>query len=246
MVYNSHDRFIGRSLDLYGEFSEGEAVLFQKILRPGMFVVEVGANLGAHTVVLAQAVVPGGGVLAFEPQRLIFQTLCANLALNSIPNVDAHCAAVGAEPGTILVPSLDCYRTNNFGGLALGMHQVGEQVPVVALDNLKLARCDLLKVDVEGMEKAVLLGASATIARCQPLLYVENDRQDKSADLIRTIDGLGYRMFWHIPPLFSPDNFARNSENVFGNIGSFNMFCVHKDNAIAKLDGFKPVVVPAP
>ena len=89
MIYNSHDRFIGRSLDLYGEFSEGEAVLFQKILRPGMFVVEVGANLGAHTVVLAQAVAPGGGVLAFEPQRLIFQTLCANLAINSIPNVDA-------------------------------------------------------------------------------------------------------------------------------------------------------------
>ena len=157
-----------------------------------------------------------------------------------------RCAAVGAEPGTILVPSLDCHRTNNFGGLALGMHQVGEQVPVVALDNLKLARCDFLKVDVEGMEKPVLLGASATIARCQPLLYVENDRQDKSADLIRTIDGMGYRMFWHIPPLFSPDNFARNFENVFGNIASFNMFCVHKDNANAKLDGCKPVLVPAP
>ena len=89
MLYNFHDLYIGRSLDLYGEYSEGEIDLFGQIVQPGQVVVEVGANIGAHTVFLAHRSGPAARVLAFEPQRIVFQTLCANLALNSITNVDA-------------------------------------------------------------------------------------------------------------------------------------------------------------
>jgi len=240
MVYNVHDRFIGRSLDLYGEFSEGEAVLFRQLIDPGMIVVEVGANIGAHTVFLAQAVQPDGFVFAFEPQRLIFQTLCANLALNSIANVHASQVAVGDTCGDILVPVLDANKDNNFGGLELGQHEFGERVPLVTLDSLNLSRCDFIKVDVEGMEKSVLDGAAATIARFQPLLYVENDRGEKSADLVRSIDAKGYKMFWHVTNLFNPDNYAGNAQNVFGNTGSFNMLCLPKGRTY-KLEGFPPV-----
>src|SRR3954469_8060635 len=84
MLFNINDKYIGRSLELYGEFSEPEITLLTSYLRPTDTVVEVGANVGAHTVPRAQAVSGGGEVVAFEPQRLIFQTLCANLALNSI------------------------------------------------------------------------------------------------------------------------------------------------------------------
>jgi FkbM family methyltransferase len=244
MIYNMNDIYIGRSLDAYGEWSKGEMDLFRQVLRPGMAVVEVGANIGPHTVFLAQAVWPGGWVMAFEPQRIVFQTLCANLALNHIINVDARQIAVGDAPGTILVPLLNFAQENNFGGLWLGTHTVGEPVPVITLDSLNLARCDFLKIDVEGMEKQVLDGAAATLARCQPVLYVENDRPDKSADLIRTIDALGYRMFWHMAPLFQADNHAGYQENIFGDIVSANMFCIPKENQNYKLDGFEPVEVP--
>jgi FkbM family methyltransferase len=244
MVYNVHDRYVGRSMDLYGEWSEHECAVFGQILSPGMTVVEVGANIGSHTVFLAQAVWPGGQVLAFEPQRIVFQTLCANLALNSVVNVDARHLAVGDAPGTILVPFLDYSQENNYGGVGLGGYEHGEPVPVVTIDSFNLPRCDFLKVDVEGMEKSVLLGAKETLARCQPILYVENDREAKSADLIRAIDALGYRMFWHMPVLFNPNNFAGNQVNVFGNIISPNMLCIPKGIANYKLDGFEPVVVP--
>ena len=191
-----------------------------------------------------QAVWPGGHVWAFEPQRIVFQTLCANLAVNSIPNVAARHMAVGNAPGTIIVPVLDIARENNFGGLELGQFTSGEPVPVITLDSLNLPRCDFLKIDVEGMEKPVIEGAAATIARCQPVMYVENDRKEKSADLIRTIDALHYAMYWHRPYLFQPNNFAGNNENVFGNIVSFNMLCVPKGSTNFKLENFEPVVVP--
>ncbi len=244
LLYNIHDMYIGRSLDLYGEFSEGETELFRQIVKPGQVVVEVGANIGTHTVFLAQAVAPGGQVLAFEPQRIVFQTLCANLALNSVTNVRCFQAAVGDAPGEIVVPHLDYCRENNFGGVGLGAYQHGERVPVMTLDSFNLPRCDFLKIDVEGMEQVVLGGAHATLARCKPVLYVENDRQEKSAALIRAIDALDYNMYWHTPPLFNPANFAGNAVNVFGNIVSLNMLCVPKSWP-QQIQGFRPVEVPA-
>jgi FkbM family methyltransferase len=202
MLYNINDIYIGRSLDQYGEYSEGEVDLFQQFVKPGQVVLEIGANIGAHTVWLAQAVGPTGKVLAFEPQRIVYQTLCANLALNSITNVHCFLAAVGKAAGQIVVPPLDYCQANNFAGLGLGGHQHGETVPVLTIDGLDLPRCHFLKIDVEGMEQDVLEGAVRSIASQSPALYVENDRTETSESLIRFIDGLGYNLYWHKPSLY--------------------------------------------
>jgi FkbM family methyltransferase len=228
MVYNTNDLYIGRSLELYGEWSEGEVEMFRKVVKPGETVVEIGANIGTHTVYFAQAVGPHGRVWAFEPQRIVFQTLCANLALNNLTNVEALQVAVGNAPGEIMVPLLDYYQANNFGGVSLGHFSRGDPVQVITLDSLNLPRCDLLKIDVEGMEAQVLEGAAATIARCQPYLYVENDRDDKSRPLIELINGMGYKMYWHMPEMYRADNFFANPENVFGDAISLNMYCIPK------------------
>jgi FkbM family methyltransferase len=243
MLYNVHDIYIGRSLDQYGEFSEGEADLFRRLVKPGQLVVEVGANIGAHTLLLAQLVGRGGKVLAFEPQRILYQTLCANLALNSITNVHCLQAAVGGASGQIVVPVLDYSQDCNFGGLELGRHQDGEKVPVLTIDGLHLPKCDFLKIDVEGMEQEVLEGAVQSIALNAPVLYVENDRKEKSEALIRFIDGLGYDMFWHTPPLYNPCNYSGNPANIFGQIVSLNMLGLPRKLA-QEVDGLEPVRVP--
>ena len=107
MVYPKHDRYIGGSLDKYGEFSHQEAALFEQILQPGAVALDIGANIGAHTLLFAQKVGPTGRVYGFEPQRVPFQMLCANIALNSIANTYCLQRAVGEAPGTIIVPNLD-------------------------------------------------------------------------------------------------------------------------------------------
>ena len=54
IMYNQLDQFIGKSLRLYGEYSQGEADIFEQIVKPGHIVVEAGANIGSHTIHLAQ------------------------------------------------------------------------------------------------------------------------------------------------------------------------------------------------
>nr|MBI3614207.1 FkbM family methyltransferase [Nitrospirota bacterium] len=233
MLYNVNDVYIGRSLDLYGEYGEGETALFRQFVRPGDVVVDAGANIGAHTIFFAKRVGPAGAVLAFEPQRIVYQTLCANVALNSL--VNAHCfqAALGEAPGSIVVPPRNYSRQDNFGGVSLGGALDGERVNVMTLDSLEAPHCRLLKVDVEGMEWMVLRGAVRWIERFRPILYIENDRPEKSAELIAGILGLGYRLYWHTPPLFQADNYFGNKTNVFGNIVSVNMAGIHVSQQVS-------------
>jgi FkbM family methyltransferase len=245
LLFNKNDRYIGKSLELYGEFSEGEIDLFRQIVPPGAVVVEVGANIGTHTLFFARQAGHAGAVVAFEPQRIVFQCLCANMALNSVTNVECRQQAVGAAAGEVRVPALDPSREGNYGGLSLDGHQQGESTPLVTIDSLNLPRCAMIKIDVEGMERAVLEGAAKTIARLMPVLYVENDRREKALELVRTIDGFGYAMYWHVPPLFNPNNFRQNLTNEFGNTVSINMLCVHK-SVPHNLNGFRAVTLDAP
>jgi FkbM family methyltransferase len=240
-AYNKHDVYIGRSIEKYGEFSEQEADLFHQICRPGDVVVEVGANIGAHTVGLAKRVGPAGMVVAFEPQTMAFQLLATNVAINSLTNVQCLKMAVGDRTGQTLVPQPALDQTNNFGGVSLENVARGEQVPLVTLDSiLQVGRMRLLKVDVEGMERQVISGATDTISRLRPALYVENDRPERSRKLIETIAGLGYELFWHTPPLFNPNNFAGDPENIFQRIVSVNMLCVPRETAPG-ISGLKPI-----
>jgi FkbM family methyltransferase len=245
MLFNRNDQFVGASLRKYGEFCPGETELFQQLLKPGMTVVEVGANIGAHTVPLSRMVGPAGPVHAFEPQRMVFQTLCANLALNACTNVFAHQVAIGAAMGEILVPVLPPDRSNNFGGLSLLGATQGEPVPLRTLDSLGLAACHLLKLDLEGMETEALQGGAALVRRFRPALYVENDRPERAAELIRLLLSWSYRLYPHRPPLYVADNFAGDAENIFSGIVSINILCIPAELSLTINGGPEITEVPA-
>lgn len=165
MMYLRKDAYIGRSLDQYGEYSEGEAILFRELLRPGDVALDIGANIGVFTVAMAQFVGPQGAVYAFEPQRIVFQMLCGNVALNELGNVKTLPNAVGATAGRTKVPTLNYGGVNNFGGLAVG-GDAGEDVAVIRVDDLELPAVRLMKIDVEGMEMDVLRRPSAAAGPC--------------------------------------------------------------------------------
>ena len=226
VIYNNLDMYIGKSLKMYGEFSQGEADLFEQLIKPNDTIVEVGANIGSHTIHLAQLVSEGGHVYAFEPQRLVFQLLAGNIAINSLTNVHCIQACVSDNCGTTLVPVLDTSVINNWGGLSLENCEEGECVNVITLDSLNLPGCNFLKIDVEGMEIFVLKGAVNLIEQYRPIIYAEADRENKIDELYEYIKSIGYTIYRHNPPFYNPDNYFKNPENVFDNIVSFNILCI--------------------
>jgi hypothetical protein len=137
-------------------------------------------------------------------------------------------AALGEKAGTIKVPSINYTDTGNFGGIELGA-EVGETVRMSTLDQILEGKVvQFIKIDVEGMERQVIAGGTRTLRDKRPILFVENDRREKSEDLIRSLVAMDYRLYWHLVPLFNPQNFFGNPDNLFGNTGSFNMLCIHR------------------
>jgi FkbM family methyltransferase len=233
LIYNINDQFIGRALDKYGEFSRGELMFLRQLIEPGMTVVDVGANIGVLTVPFARLVRPGGKVIAFEPQRIVYQMLCGNIALNALDNVFAHNAAAGSAPGAIAVPAVDYAQPGNFGGISVATPTAGEPTGLITLDSLGLERCDLIKIDVEGMELDVLAGAATTLRRCRSRLYVENDRIEKSPALIEHLLAMDYRVYWHTPSIYHANNFFGDAEDIFPGIVSDNMIAVPRTGPLS-------------
>ncbi len=241
VIFNKNDHYIGRAIEKYGEFSESEVEVFRQLCVASDIVVEVGANIGTHTMVISQFVGATGRVYAFEPQRIVFQTLCANMALNSIENVECFQTAAANETGHILFPDIRYDIEGNFGAVEMDKFAAGNKIPVAKLDDLlDPPRLKLIKIDVEGMEHKVISGAQQLIAKHKPFLYVENDRLDKSAALIELMQSLDYRLYWHCPPLFNPNNFAGDAENIYPHTVSINMIGVPRSNPINMM-GFQEV-----
>lgn len=175
MLYNINDLTVGRALDIYGEFSERETEFLGALVAPGDIVIDVGANIGALTVPLARAVGPEGAVIAFEPQPTLFQTLCANIALNGFLNVRTINGALGAEAGAVRLPRLDFTVPGLYGAHEIGSNEEGDQVQAFKLDEvLALPSCKLLKIDgpqdwwEDEKYKLPRLAISAEIAKAPP------------------------------------------------------------------------------
>jgi FkbM family methyltransferase len=224
MLAPAADTVIGKALALYGEFAESENRVMSAFLGAGEVAVDVGANIGTVTLALARTVGPAGRVVSLEPQRLVFQCLSANLALNGVTCVIALPFAVGRTGGKIAVPALDLATEANFGGTRLGQGQ--ETALMIALDSLTLKRCSLIKLDVEGMEFEVLEGAAETIRRTQPVIYFEAKTGPGTERCIAWLLERGYRLWWHFAAFFEPDNYRGNASNVFGGLGDINALAV--------------------
>lgn len=233
MLYNINDFYMGRAYDKYGEDQERELRFLAGFLRPGQVVLDVGANIGTHTVFFSRCVGDTGRVLSFEPQPVIFHTLCANVALNALTNVRSLWSGVDRSPGQIRIPPIDYEKMNNFGGISFKGQEAGEPVMAVTIDSLGLRACHFMKIDVEGMEGDVLAGAEQTIAAFRPGLFIENNDKEQSSSLIEALFRLGYRCYWCVAPLWNPSNYFNDSQNIFGKVCTINMMCVHESSPVS-------------
>ena len=161
----------------FGSFEKHFAELFSYLVTPGDRCIDVGANVGVHTVRLARLVGQDGEVIAFEPDPDLVQRTHRNIALNGLANVRIISAAASDQAGEMHLYRPSPQDTNRARGSLMhhpyltGAHTA---VPVVTIDGVCAGEpVTLIKIDVEGHEGAVVRGAADTIARHAPAIVFE-------------------------------------------------------------------------
>jgi len=237
-----YDTNIGHWIKEYGSMNVLQSYEMQSILRPGDTVIDVGANLGSYTIPFAERVGRQGKVLAFEPFRWLYQLTTANVALNGLSNVWTYNLALGEQMASFESRPPQLRFFSSPGGVKARDQENGmnleqsiqlydyemppETVMQASLDELisqkyvRLPQVDdirLIKIDVEGMESAVITGAQGVIQTFKPVIWTENVAyfESKDTSFIALMDQLEYAcgMAQNAPnDLICTDKFGRGHQ----------------------------------
>jgi FkbM family methyltransferase len=165
---------------LRGDVWERETVDLLRHADPAGDIVHAGTFFGDFLPAIARSRDDGATVWAFEPSSENHRCAQVTVVLNGLHNVVLHHAGLDASSGTgrLAVQSADGLALGGGSHLVSGAEQAGatEQVPLLAIDDVVPANrhVAVVQLDVEGHEKAALLGAVRTIERCRPLLVLES------------------------------------------------------------------------
>ena len=198
-----------RVLFLTGLYEPNEFGWLDRYLKPGMTVIDGGANMGLYTLYAARRVGLEGRVIALEPSQRDFDRLTAHVRLNRLRNVRCRRVALGRSQGRGRLRIAAEWNAGHntlgeFGYEATELVRV-EEVKVRALDAIVadegLDRVDLIKLDIEGAEYDALKGAEATIHRHCPAILIEladrtlQHQGASSAQIWTFLEALGYRLY---------------------------------------------------
>ncbi|MFK7867286.1 MAG: FkbM family methyltransferase [Alphaproteobacteria bacterium] len=174
----------------------------QRARGADVILIDVGANIGLHTITLAEATYPKGKVFAYEPQPWVYYCLCGNMAINNLHNATAHQMALGNQTGRMKIRVPDPMQPASFGSFGLDPNwnmDVGQTdkdmvetvVQIAKFDDLNHPRVDLIKLDIEGLEAAFIQGAAKSLAAHKPAMIIEYLKGDR-AHLIKTLEDNHY------------------------------------------------------
>jgi FkbM family methyltransferase len=170
---------------------EPEYGLLPELVRPGDWVLDVGANVGHYTKRLSELVGPRGRVIAFEPTPTTFSLLAANVQLFAHPNVTLINAAVSDKTDLVgmAIPKFDSGLVNYYEAHLSPAEDCALSALTLSLDSLRLdRRIALVKIDAEDHESAVLDGMEKLIGQHHPVLIVETG----SPNVVARLQAWGY------------------------------------------------------
>jgi FkbM family methyltransferase len=154
----------------FGTYERRKQALLAELIKPGWVVFDIGAHAGFYSLLAARRVGPDGRVYAFDPLPINVANLMRHIELNHLANIHVFPVAVSDRSGIIeMSPGDDSYSAHVAPG-------GGITVDAVALDDLSMAgrigEPNLVKVDAEGAELAVLQGARGLLRRTRPIVLL--------------------------------------------------------------------------
>jgi FkbM family methyltransferase len=195
---------------LWGCFENAELRFVEKFLAPGMCVLDVGAHHGLYTLLASKRVGNDGKVIAFEPSPRERRLLARNLHLNSSSNTLIEPFALGNKPSKAKLYLVQGGEDgcNSLRPPAVSASTQTEIVDVDSLDRYLekagIDKVDFVKLDVEGAEREVLLGAQGLLAassRARPVILAEvQDLRTEpwgypAQEILQILDHAGYDWF---------------------------------------------------
>lgn len=173
------------TLFFYGVYEEQIQRLFHQYLMPGGIALDVGSNIGIHTLCMAKIVGPNGIIISFEPHKDIYARQVKNLTLNQTTNVKALQIGLSNKNATAFLEQFNTTESSNQGTSAIVTHRTTNtlQIQVACLDDLvakilpsPTKKINVIKVDIEGHEEAFFEGAIHTIKQHRPVIIFENSK----------------------------------------------------------------------
>ena len=222
---------------------EKEAAFLARWLRPGMTVLDIGANLGVYSLAMARLVGPQGQVFSYEPATETRRLLAISKAENSLDNLHIVAAALsdGEREGHLVLAASSELNTLHGSG-------PGERVQITSLDAEDKARAwgaiDFVKIDAEGEEERILAGAGAFFAKRSPLVMFEvKSGGQPNENLRNAFTAMGfklYRLLAGAPVLVPVD------DNELLDDSELNLFAIRPDRAAALAgEGLLVETIPA-
>ncbi|MEP6693954.1 MAG: FkbM family methyltransferase [Chloroflexota bacterium] len=176
----------------YDLYEPNVTAVFRERLRPGMHVLDIGANIGYYTMLSASLVGPSGSVTAIEPNPESAKLLEASRRANSFDNVTVLQVAAGREPALLVLHGFYSNAMTSAVPENAAALINSTTVPSFRVDDLipRDRKIDFVKIDVEGAEYNALLGATELIKRFHPTIVSEF-----SPDTMPGISGVDGRQY---------------------------------------------------
>ena len=178
---------INRALIVDKRFNEQRELNYiSKFIHPGDLVLDIGANIGNHSLYFSQIL--GAKVIAFEPNKSICNILVSNAYINHA-NIIAHNCAVGNKNGRVNL-FIGNYCKRNKGAVEVVESKAGS-IKMIKLDDLNL-KPKFIKIDIEGFESKAIDGMVKTLKSKPPILIEIKDKN--LTEVLNKLYALGYKL----------------------------------------------------
>jgi FkbM family methyltransferase len=215
-----NDNIVSGALKYYGEWAEHEIKILSGLANGGS-VLDIGAYLGTHSVGVVDS---ARKVVSVEANGDIIPILRENCDRLGNGKIDVVHAGVGSKGGVMWMSKLDRMSAGNYGhgqlhAVPLAGREGESVVAMVTIDELvgryRLHDCAIIKIDVEGMEKDVLVGATETLRTQKPFILAEMNCLEEGVPAYQFMKSLGYRAIACSFSAYNDDNFRNNKQDMF-------------------------------
>jgi FkbM family methyltransferase len=222
-----------------GFFDRRVGEIISQNLKKGDTFIDIGANIGFFSLLACVSVGPEGKVVAFEPIKRIADQFLSSISKNKISNITLNQWACGSET----IEKDMSINELNAGGSSLveSKNPIGSILELVKIKKLddsleSISRADMIKVDVEGYEFNVLLGAENTITKYKPKMILEfspalygSGRNNIAMSLLRFLSNHGYTIETLGGKRLVKEDFTIFTDNLLRAKRQVDLFCYNQN-----------------